>query len=75
MSLMASFCAVFFQLYVFDEIWELIKSVSEGFPADSFIKYTNPIAIFSVFSKCHRFVRTLAIFPDYKTIVLKYSGN
>ena len=31
-SLMASFCAVLFPtLDVFDEIWDLIESVSEGF--------------------------------------------
>ena len=30
-SLMASFCAVFFPLDVLDEIWDLIESVSEGF--------------------------------------------
>ena len=31
MSLMASFCAVVFARYVFDEIWDLIGSVHEGF--------------------------------------------
>ena len=30
-SLMASFCAVFFPLDVLDEIWDVIESVSEGF--------------------------------------------
>ena len=30
-SLMASFCAVFFPLDVLDEIWDLIESVSEGY--------------------------------------------
>ena len=29
-SLMASFCAVFFPLDVLDEIWDLIEPVSEG---------------------------------------------
>ena len=32
MSLMASFCAVHFPLDVLDEIWDLIASVSDGFP-------------------------------------------
>ena len=31
MSLMASLCAVLFQREVWDEIWDLIESVSEGF--------------------------------------------
>ena len=31
MSLMASFCAVFFPLDVLGEIWDVIESVSEGF--------------------------------------------
>ena len=30
-SLMASFCAILFPLDVFDEIWDVIESVSEGF--------------------------------------------
>ena len=33
---MASFCAVLFSLGVLDEIWELIESVSEGFPTYSY---------------------------------------
>ena len=37
MSLMASFCAVFFPRDVLDEIWDLIESVSEGFPTYSCI--------------------------------------
>ena len=32
MSVMVSFCAVFFPRDVLDEIWDLIESVSEGFP-------------------------------------------
>ena len=35
MSLMTSFWAVFFPLDVLDEIWDLIGSVSEGFPTYS----------------------------------------
>ena len=35
MSLMASFCASFFPRDVLDEIWDLIESVSEGFPSYS----------------------------------------
>ena len=35
MSLMASFCAVLFPRDVLDEIWDLIESVSEGFPSYS----------------------------------------
>ena len=35
MSLMASFCAVLFPLDVLDEIWDLIESVSKGFPTYS----------------------------------------
>ena len=31
MSLMASFCAVFFPLAVLGEIWDVIESVSEAF--------------------------------------------
>ena len=31
MSLIASFCDVLFPLDVFDEIWDVIESVSEGF--------------------------------------------
>ena len=34
-SLMASFCAVLFPIDVFDEIWDVIESVSEGFPTYS----------------------------------------
>ena len=33
---MASFCAVLFPLDVLDDIWDLIVSVSEGFPTYSF---------------------------------------
>ena len=32
MSLMAPFCAALFPRDVLDEIWDLIESVSEGFP-------------------------------------------
>ena len=35
MSLLVSFCAVFFPRDVLDEIWDLIESVSEGFPTYS----------------------------------------
>ena len=35
MSLMVSFCAVFFPRDVLDEIWDLIESISEGFPSYS----------------------------------------
>ena len=31
-SLLASFCAVLFPVDDFDEIWDVIESVSEGFP-------------------------------------------
>ena len=34
-SFMASFCAVLFPPDVLDEIWDLIESVSEGFPTYS----------------------------------------
>ena len=37
MSMMVSFCAVFFPRGVLDEILNLIESVSEGFPSYSFI--------------------------------------
>ena len=37
MSMMVSFCAVLFSRDVLDEILNLIESVSEGFPAYSFI--------------------------------------
>ena len=37
MSLMASFCAVVFPRDVLDEIWDLIDSVSEGFPTYSLV--------------------------------------
>ena len=37
--MMVSFCAViFFPRDVLDEIWDLIESVSEGFPTYSFNK-------------------------------------
>ena len=36
MSMMVSFCAVFFPQGVLDEILNLIESVSEGFPSYSF---------------------------------------
>ena len=36
MSLMASFYAVIFPRDIFDEIWDLIESVSEGFPTYCF---------------------------------------
>ena len=35
-SLMASFVLSFFPLDVLDEIWDLIESVSEGFPTYSY---------------------------------------
>ena len=35
MSFIASFCAVLFPRDVLDEIWDLIESVSEGFPTYS----------------------------------------
>ena len=35
MFLMASFCAVLFPRDVLDEIWDLIESISEGFPTYS----------------------------------------
>ena len=37
MSMMVSFCAVFFPRGVLDEILNLIESVSEGFPSYSFM--------------------------------------
>ena len=37
MSLIVSLCAVPFPRDVLDEVWDLIVSVSEGFPASSFI--------------------------------------
>ena len=36
MSLTASFCAVLFPRDVLDELWDLIESVSEGFPFYSY---------------------------------------
>ena len=36
MSMMVSFCAVFFPRGVLDEILNLIESVSEGFPSYSY---------------------------------------
>ena len=41
-SLMASFCAVFFPLDVLDEIWGVIESVSEGF-----LTYSSLYDVFS----------------------------
>ena len=38
MSMMVSFCSVFFPRGVLDEILNLIESVSEGFPSYSLIK-------------------------------------
>ena len=38
MSLMASFCA-FVSWDVFDEIWDLIESVSDGFPTYSYLNW------------------------------------
>ena len=35
MSMIVSFCAVFFPRDVLDEMWDLIESVSEGFPTYS----------------------------------------
>ena len=40
MSLMASFCAVFFPTRRLDDIWDLIGSVSEGFFFILFYPYT-----------------------------------
>ena len=48
MSLTASFCAALFQRDVLDEIWDLIESVSEGFPTYSFYvknPANNPVRI------------------------------
>ena len=41
-SLMASFCAVFFPLDVLDEIWDVTESVSEGF-----LTYSSLYDVFS----------------------------
>ena len=41
-SLIASFVLSFFPLDVFDEIWDLIESVFEGFLTYSFIKCQQP---------------------------------
>ena len=62
--LMASFVLSFFPLDVLGEIWDLIESVSEGFltyfyKVNVLIFINEPEAIFLVFSKCHRFIRTL----------------
>ena len=35
MSMMVSFCAALFPRGVLDEIWDLIESVSKGFPSYS----------------------------------------
>ena len=40
-SLMASFCAALFPLDVFDEIWDLTESVSEGFLTYSFKHFSQ----------------------------------
>ena len=40
-SLMASFVLSFFPLYVLDEIWDLIESVSEGFLTYSYLCITS----------------------------------
>ena len=41
-SLMASFVLSFFPLDVLDEIWDLIESVSEGFPTYSYSQMWHP---------------------------------
>ena len=57
MSLMVSFCDVFFfPTRCLDEIWDLIKSVSEGVPTySSPDEYRLPVQVF----KC-------SIFEEYK---------
>ena len=40
-SLMASFCAVFFPLDVLDEIWDVTESVSGGFLTYSYTNITS----------------------------------
>ena len=43
MSMMVSFCAVFFPRVVLDEILNLIESVSKGFPSYSVMKNSMKI--------------------------------
>ena len=48
-SLMASFCAVFFfPLDVLDEIWDVLESVSEGFLTYSYEVYNISIFVMEV---------------------------
>ena len=57
MSFMVTFCAVLFPRDVLDEIWDLIESVSEGFPTYSSSAYNLSL------SSAHR--------PDMTEILLK----
>ena len=52
MSLIVSFCAVFFPRDVSDEIWDLIESVSEGFPTYS--------CSFKLFDRINNFLHRLS---------------
>ena len=47
MSLMASFCVLLFPRDVLDEIWDLIESVSEGFPTYS-PTLARPISLYKL---------------------------
>ena len=49
MSLMVAFCAVPFPRDVYDDIWDFIDSVCEGFPIYFFILHSLSLSSFSPF--------------------------
>ena len=52
MSMMVSFCAVFFPRGVLDEILNLIESVSEGFPSYSDYPNIRQLMLVEEFKRC-----------------------
>ena len=73
MSLMAFFVLSFFQGDVFDEIWDLIRSVSEGFPTYSFIRIASGIQKF--YRKCVLVPADTAILVDLIERIFKGKGS
>ena len=64
MSMMVSFYAVLFPRNVLDEIWNLIKSVSEGFPVYSHSFYGSVRRIFFFFFFFFFFLESWTTLPN-----------
>ena len=63
MSLMASFCAVLFPRDVLDECWDLIESVSEGFPTYSWFSFVKE----NLDSTLRKYLKLLFVSKDIRS--------